>query len=158
MSYKQVANRCAMLLGVLVVLASCGGHPGPAVAPERQAAIIGRQVVAAADQVVTGIDQAIGNGTLPKAYGIPALKVIREVGVHAQELGQAIKLIDLAKTAADQQTALGKAQVALDGIYRMLKAAVPNDGPPSVQAVLQALLGPLVDAAQRAQAALGGGR
>ena len=59
---------------------------------------------------------------------------------------------------ADQQTALGKAQAALDGVYRLLQSAVPADGPPSVQAVLHALLGPLVDAAKRAQAALGGAR
>lgn len=155
--YSYSMFRHSLLVMAVLVMVGCGATTAPTtqpVRPEHQAVTVALQVVAAADPVVTGIDQAMQAGTLPTRIGIPVLQAIREVGVQAQTLATAVKLAAAARTVQDQATYMGKAQAALAAMNDLLKGAVPTGTPATITAVLDGLLGPLRDTVRRVQDAI----
>lgn len=159
MRYAVGWKRNAAVLSAAILLATtslaCSGNTAPKLSPIGQVAVQGDAVVKAADAVVTGIDNALTAKQLPQSVGVPVLQTIRVVGVQAQDLADALKVANLAKTAADQQKGVDAARAALATIQASLAGALSQIKDQATKDHVSALLQQLTDAVQKVQLLIG---
>jgi hypothetical protein len=158
MRYSGVRNQITAIIGAAVLLATfgCSGNPDPNAgprSPEGQAAIKGRQVIAAADAVLTGVDAAMTAKQLPATIGLPIVDGIRRIGVEARDtLAPSLRVIDAAKTATEAASGAAKAQASLATMQAMLTGALSPIKDPATRDQVGKLLSQLTDAISQVQA------
>jgi hypothetical protein len=119
-----------ILIAAVLTTPACGAlrHPDTAkLSVEGQAAVGGRQLVAAITSAATSVDILIDTGQLPKDEGVKVLQVLRTVGVESQRLAEALAIIDTTKDeTAARFTAIQKAGDIIKGIQAaVLRGIVP---------------------------------
>ncbi len=155
MRYTDVRKQITAIFGAMLLLAAvgCGQNPAPNTSPERQAAVKGRQVIAAADAVLTGVDAAMTAKQLPTNVGLPIVDAIRRVGVEARDtLAPSLRVIDAAKTAAETTAGAAKAQASLATMQAMLAGALSPIKDVATRNQVGQLLVQLTDAISQVQA------
>lgn len=148
MRYASVKNRISLyvVLTMAVLASACGGKTPPNTSPEGQAAITGRQVIAAADAVLTGVDQAMTSKQLPTNIGLPIVKAIREIGVQGKSLATYLAAVDAAKNLTEKQDAMSKAQNVITAMDGLLTGATSPITDPALKSQVGELLRQLVTA------------
>lgn len=150
---KQITLYVVAVMAVLSF--ACASNPPANTSPEGQVAIKGRAVVKTAEVVLTAVDQAMTNGQLPTAVGLPIVKAIREIGVQGQTLADALGLVDAAKTSAEAATGKEKATAVLQTMQGLLDTAISPIKDPALKAQVGQLLSNLLTAIQAVRDILG---
>lgn len=129
MDYSAIRKRTGSILALMavavMVATGCGGAARgrplpPNLSMEGKVAVHGRQVIAALSGAADAVDRFIDNGQLPRNVGVPILQGIHEGAKQAQQLADALIVIDAAKTAAERDGAVQKAAA----IVKTLQASI----------------------------------
>jgi len=139
------------IMGLVIVAAmvsvGCAGLRHPATAGlslEGQAAVAGRQLVAAISSAADGTDVMIDTAILTKDQGVAVLQTLRAIGSESERLAEALDVIRLNKVGT---TGRENAVLKAGNIVKSLQAAVIRGvipgGTEASRARLAALLGPI---------------
>ena len=130
---------------VLVLLASvrCGAPAPPTV--EGKVAQGGRQVIAAAESVLSGVDQLVTTNVLSKEDATRVVTVIKKVGVEGERLSQILTVVDQSRDEIERQKGLAQAAEILKAINRLVIEAGSGIGSDDSRAKVLALLAQITD-------------
>ena len=139
----------SMAMAVLVVSA-CGTlrHPATAgLSVEGQAAVAGRQLVAAISAAADGTDVLIDSQVLTRTQGVAVLQVLRGIGVESQRLAEALDVIRVARVdTVARETAILKASDIIKGMQAAILRGIVPGGSEASRARLAALFGAVANA------------
>lgn len=113
----------AAMLVLVMATVGCAKVP-PNTSPEGTLAIRGRQVMIAADGVLTGVDTLVQNQQLKPADAVKVVLVIRRIGQEGQRLADALAIIDATKDQAAKVKGISQAVEILKMIQSMVTEAV----------------------------------
>jgi hypothetical protein len=105
---------------VAILAVSCGPVPKPITSPEGTAAYRARQVIAAAEVVLTSIDALVTLKRLQPADAAVVVRVIQRIGKETQVLANILQLADQAPTQVVKDSHLKDAGGHLQLIQTLL--------------------------------------
>lgn len=113
---------------------------------EGQAAVAGRQAVAALGAAANGVDTLITSDVLTREQGTAVLVRLRAVGVELGRLGDILAIVDTTRDATAKQTATRQAAEIIRGVQRAILDAVVPIGTEAGRQRMAGILGPITDA------------
>lgn len=129
--------RKLIVVVMLAIVAACGPKLPPGTSPEATMAVRATQVVAALRATLPQIKANVCvEGSDPRVCIKPAdaIKVVNHVenaGGYAEQLGQALAIVDSAKTVTEQTAGMEKARTLLthiQGLLTQASVAPENEG------------------------------
>lgn len=135
------------LMAAVILAAGCGGVRHPAtggLSLEGQAAVAGRQLVAAISAAADGTDVMIDTAILTKDQGVMVLQTLRTIGTESERLAEALDVIRLTRAGTtERENAVLKAGNIVKGLQAAVIRGVIPGGTEASRARLAALLGPI---------------
>lgn len=138
-----------LVVFALVFLAtSCALLPGPTTPPTQvgRLAQSGRQVIAAGESVLSGIDQLVTAGVLSKADAIRVVEVVKRIGVEGERLAKVLTFVDQTPDALARSRGIGQAGEMLKAIEQLVVEAGSGVGNVEARSKVLTLLHQITEA------------